>query len=138
MFVIIVYNTCLATFFVFVFCSVIVTELPPRQLVSLFLFLLSFFLFFLFGPHLSHVEVPRLGVESELQLVAYTTATATPDPDCICILYHSSQQRHILNPLSEARDGTRILMVTSQVHYHRAIVGAPYYFQWLCKIPLCT
>ena len=25
-------------------------------------------------------EVPRLGVESKLQLVAYTTATAMPDP----------------------------------------------------------
>ena len=27
-----------------------------------------------------HVEVPRLGVESELQLQAYITATATQDP----------------------------------------------------------
>ena len=27
-----------------------------------------------------HMEVPRLGVESELQLPAYTTATATQDP----------------------------------------------------------
>ena len=27
-----------------------------------------------------HMEVPRLGVESELPLLAYTTATATPDP----------------------------------------------------------
>ena len=27
-----------------------------------------------------HTEVPKLGVESELQLPAYTTATATPDP----------------------------------------------------------
>ena len=25
------------------------------------------------------MEVPRLGVESELQLLGYTTATATPD-----------------------------------------------------------
>ena len=29
-------------------------------------------------PHLLHTEVPRLGVESELQLPAYTTATAMP------------------------------------------------------------
>ena len=29
--------------------------------------------------HLGSVEVPRLGVESELQLPAYTTATATQD-----------------------------------------------------------
>ena len=35
------------------------------------------------GPHPRHLEVPRLGVESELQLSAYTTATATQDPSCI-------------------------------------------------------
>ena len=30
------------------------------------------------------MEVPRLGVESELQLPACTTATATPDPSPVC------------------------------------------------------
>ena len=30
-----------------------------------------------------HMEVSRLGVESELQLPAYTRATATRDPSCI-------------------------------------------------------
>ena len=39
------------------------------------------FIYFCFlGLHLWHMEVPRLGVESELGLPAYTTATATPDP----------------------------------------------------------
>ena len=60
--------------------------------------------------HPRHMEIPRLGVESELQLPAYTTATATLDPSHICDLHRSSQQRWILNPLSEARDQTRILM----------------------------
>ena len=32
---------------------------------------------FFLGPHLQYTEVPRLGVESELQLPAYTTGTAT-------------------------------------------------------------
>ena len=36
-----------------------------------------FIYFFFLGPHLQHMEVSRLGVESELQLPAYTTATAT-------------------------------------------------------------
>ena len=54
-------------------------------------------------PHVRHVETPRLGVESELQLPAYATAIATPDPRHICDLHHSSQQCRILNPLSEAR-----------------------------------
>ena len=33
-----------------------------------------FFYFSFLGPHLWHMEVPRLGAESELQLLAYTTA----------------------------------------------------------------
>ena len=64
------------------------------------------------------MEVPRLGVELELQLPTYTTARATQDPSHVCDLHHSSQQRWILNPLSGARDQTPNLMDTSQVHYH--------------------
>ena len=41
-------------------------------------------------PHQSPMEVPRLGVQLELQLLAYTTATATLDPSHICNLHHSS------------------------------------------------
>ena len=36
------------------------------------------------GPYPWHMEVPRLGVELELQLPAYTTATATPDLSHVC------------------------------------------------------
>ena len=39
-------------------------------------------------------------------MLAYATATAMPDPNGICDLPHCSRQRRILNPLSEARDGT--------------------------------
>ena len=47
-------------------------------------------LFFLFlGLYLQHTGTPKLGVESELQLPTYTTATATPDPSLICDLQHS-------------------------------------------------
>ena len=77
-----------------------------------------FFLFFVFcslGPRLRHMEVPRLGVESELQPVAYATATATRDLSHVCDLHHSSQQRRILNPLSDVRDRTRVLMDPSWV-----------------------
>ena len=41
-------------------------------------FVLFCFLSFL-GPHLQHMEVSRLEVESKLQLPTYATATATPD-----------------------------------------------------------
>ena len=40
--------------------------------------------FFFLGPHPHQMEVPRLGVESELPLLAYTTATATWDRSRIC------------------------------------------------------
>ena len=62
------------------------------------------------------MEVPRLGVELELQLPAYATATARRDPSRIYNLHRSSWQCWIFNPLSKARDGTQILMDTSQVH----------------------
>ena len=57
------------------------------------------------------MEAPWLGVKLELQPPAYPTATATamPDPSRICDL----QQHQKLNPLSEARDQTRIPMDTS-------------------------
>ena len=52
------------------------------------------------------MQVPRLGVKSELQLLTYARATATPDPSHVCNLHHSSQQHWILNPLKGARDQT--------------------------------
>ena len=50
------------------------------------------------------MEVLGLGVESELQLTAYATATAMQDLSGVCDLHHSSQQCWILNPMSKARD----------------------------------
>ena len=63
------------------------------------------------------MEVPRLKVKVELHLPAYTTAIAIWDPSHICDLHHSSGPCSVLNPLSRARDRTRMLMDTSQVHY---------------------
>ena len=76
-----------------------------------------FVLFFFLQLHPRHMDVPRLQVESELQLPAYTTATAKPDLSQVCNLHHSSRQCQILNPWIEARDQTCILMDTSRVHY---------------------
>ena len=75
----------------------------------------NLFFFFFLGLHPQRMEVPRLGVESELQLPAYTTGTETSDPSHICDLHHRSWQRWILNPLKEAMDGTHILMDPSRV-----------------------
>ena len=77
---------------------------------------LSFFL----RPHLRHMEVLRLGVESEVHLLAYTTATARAmrDQSRVFSLHHSSQQCRILNPLREARDPTCILMDSIWIHFY--------------------
>jgi len=42
-----------------------------------------FFLVFCLGPHPQHIKVPGLGVESELQLPAYTTHSNTGDQLCL-------------------------------------------------------
>ena len=76
---------------------------------------LSFFFFVFLGPHPQHMEVPRPEVESELQLPACPTATAMPDRSRICDLHRSSRQCRILNPLSEGRDPTCVLMDTSRI-----------------------
>ena len=82
--------------------------------------------FFFLGGHLQHMEVPRLGIQSELQLSAYTTATATLwDPRYICDLDHSSWQWRILNPLSKARDQTWVLLIVDRVCYCWARMGTP-------------
>ena len=58
------------------------------------------------------MEAPGLGVGLGLQDEAHTTATATLDRIHMCNLCCSLWQHQILNPLSEARDQTRILTDT--------------------------
>ena len=67
-------------------------EVSPRPLTLLN----NNFFFFFLGLYLCHMEVPRLGVKSELQLPACATATATPDLSHLSDLHRSSQQQRIL------------------------------------------
>uniref|UniRef100_A0A480IX48 Phosphoribosyl pyrophosphate synthase-associated protein 1 isoform X1 n=1 Tax=Sus scrofa TaxID=9823 RepID=A0A480IX48_PIG len=53
--------------------------LPCTHLIF-FLYIVLVVVFIFLGPHLRHMEVPRLGVQLELWLRAYTTAHATLDP----------------------------------------------------------
>ena len=96
-----------------------------------------FFLDF-WGPNLHHMEVPRLGVESELQQSIHATAVPKPDTRHICDLHHSSQQCQILNPLSEAGDWTHILRDASWVCYCWAtteLLNHSIYFSMHMPIP---
>ena len=56
------------------------------------------------GPHPWHMEVPRPGLEWELQLLAYATATATPDQSCVCNL-HSKVPCNTGSPAHRPRPG---------------------------------
>ena len=109
-------------------------SLVPGTHSSLAHYLFFFFFFVFLGPHSWHMEVPRLGLESELQQQAYTTVTAMRDPSRICDLYHSSQQRWILNPLSKARHQTCVLMDTSQIRFHWATMGTPWKTTFIYKL----
>ena len=110
-----------------------------RQLITPLnekLFLFVCFCFYFLGCTFSIWKFPGLGVKSELQLLAYVTATATPDPSLAGNLHHSSRQCQILNPLSQARDSTWILINTSQNHFHCVTMGSPKVlciFSWDCQ-----
>ena len=98
------------------------------------IFYLIFWVSVFLGPQPQHMEVHRLGVKSELQLPAYTTATTMQSRSCICNLHHSSRQCQILDLLNEARDWTLILLDTSWIHYHWSMTVTPHLifikFQW--------
>ena len=53
------------------------------------IFFLSFFSFL--GLHPWHMEIPRLGVQLELQLPTYTRATATWDLSRVFDLHHNAE-----------------------------------------------
>ena len=87
-----------------------------------------FYFFGFLGPHLQHMEVPRLGAESQLEPPTYATATATPGLSHVCDLHHSSRQHCVLNSLTKARDLSHSLRSSPIVHarqirFHGAMTG---------------
>ena len=89
---------------------------------ELFFFLLTYFvlteIFFFFRATPWHMEAPRLEVELEVQLPAYTIATAVQHPSRIFNLHHISWgQCQIFNPLREAKNGICVLMDASWACY---------------------
>ena len=76
----------------------------------------TFFLLFM----AARMEVPRPGVELELQLPAFTTATATQDLTYTTACGNSGPQ-----PTEQGRDWTCVLVDTSQIPYHWATAKTP-------------
>ena len=100
-------------------------ELMPKILISYInLGILNFTVLFL-GPHLHQIEFPRLGVESELQMLAKAIATGMSDLSLLWELYCSSRLFWILNPLRSARDQDYILIDRGQLSFHWATMGSP-------------
>ena len=89
-------------------------------------FFFNFILFFVFLPFPGslprHMEVPRLGVELELQLLTYTTATATQDPSRVCTLTAAHGNARSLTHWARPRPCN--LMVPSWIN-HCATTGTP-------------
>ena len=71
------------------------------------------------GLHLGTWRFPGQGSNQSYSCRPTATATAMDDRS------RSSQQRWILNPLSEARDRTHHLMVTSWIRFCWAMTGTP-------------
>ena len=76
------------------------------------LLIFTIIIIIILGLHPWHMEVPGLGVKSELPLPVYTATTAMQDLSYICDLHPGLWQRQILNPLSKTWDGTCILTDT--------------------------
>ena len=66
---------------------------------------LFFFFFFLRAACMAYGGCQARGLIGATA-AGLATATAMQHPSCTCNLHHSSWQRRILNPLSEARDQT--------------------------------
>ena len=92
-----------------------------------FYFILLYFLLYIFFVFCLFWATPAAYGGSQARGPIGTIATSLPtaDPSRICDLHHSSQQRQILNPLSEARDRACNLMVPSQIHFHCTTKGTP-------------
>ena len=57
-------------------CKLFKTKNKILKMFQIFLLNSSVCVCVFLGPHLQHMEIPRLGVESELWLLAVTPATA--------------------------------------------------------------
>ena len=67
-------------------CHLLCIETLHISVINFFYFLFIYLFICFLGPHPWRMEVPRLEVESELQLPAYATATVMREPSQVCYL----------------------------------------------------
>ena len=94
-----------------------VNHILRAQWLMLLIIETFFFLVFL-GSHMWHMEVPRVGVQSELQLPAYTIGTAMPDPQ-------STEQGQGSNPHPH---GCQLGSLTAEPQWELLFVCLSYHF----------
>ena len=70
--------------------------------------------FFFLGLYTQHMELSRLGVESELQLLTYATATATPDLSCIFNLQARSLTHRVGPEMEPEYSWTLVRFITTK------------------------
>ena len=74
------------------------------------------------------MEVPRIGVDSELQLLAYTTATAIWDPSDVCT-------QHMEVPRIGVDSELQLLVYTTATAiWDPSDVCDPHHSSWQCQI----
>ena len=89
--------------------------------------------FCLSGPHQWRMEVPRLGVKSELQPPAYARTTETWDLSHICNLHHTTAHGNARSVTHWARPGIEPMSSWMLVGFinHWATMGTPYFFFYI-------
>ena len=118
------------------------------SMLAKFTFFITEFFFFIFNFFfLLFRATPAPVVYVNSQARDWIGATATglhhshsnvSDPSFVCNLHHSSQKCQILHPLSETRDRSHILMDTSWIHFHWAMMGTPSFFFFFFFFNGCT
>ena len=89
------------------------------------IFFFFFFVFFLAAPAAYGSYQARGLIGAAAPSLCHSQGIATPDLRLVWELHHSPWQRRILNPLSETREQTCILMDTRQVCYCWAMMETP-------------